>query len=291
MNDLRGKKVGFAACSNALTEEDREEIERLDRILQSMDIRPVWSPCIFWPRRGEAAPARERAESLMEFYRDREIAAIFDLSGGDLANEVLEELDMDCIAAAGKPFWGYSDLSTVLNALWTRAGVPGVLYQIRNLVGEDGERQRRRFSFWLNGDSGELFSPSWTFLRGEEMEGVPVGGNMRCFLKLAGTPRFPDLEHRILFLESLGGSLAVIRTCMAQLRQMGAFEQINGLLIGSFTKAERESGRPAVEETILECTGNPRLPVASTGQVGHGADSRAFLVGGEALRLFECRTP
>ena len=280
LKNLRGKRVGLAACSNALTEEDREEIRRLDEALRSLNIDQVWSPCMFREKRGEAAPPKERAKCLMDFYRDEEIAAIFDLSGGDLANEILEELDMDCIAASGKSFWGYSDLSTVLNALWTKAGSPGVLYQIRNLVREDGKEQHRRFSAWLDGSSEELFSPSWHFLRGEEMAGALVGGNIRCFLKLAGTPWFPELKDRILFLESLGGSLATLHTCLAQLRQMGAFERINGLLIGSFTKAEQISGRAAVEETVLACTGNPLLPVASTGQVGHGADSRALPIGG-----------
>lgn len=284
MGNLRGKKVGFAACSDALTEEDRESIQKLDEVLRSMDIYPVWSPCMFRERRGEAAPARERAKSLMDFYRNDEIAAVFDLSGGDFANEVLEELDLDCIASAGKPFWGYSDLSTVLNALWTGAGVPGVLYQIRNLVREDGQAQYRRFSAWLDGETEELFSPSWRFLRGEKMEGTLVGGNIRCFLKLAGTRWFPDLNGRILFLESLGGSLATVHTCLAQLRQMGAFEQVNGLLIGTFTKVDRVSGRTAVEEAVLECTGNPCLPVASTLQVGHGPDSRALRIGGR-LRI------
>ena len=127
-------------------------------------------------------------------------------------------------------------------------------------------------------------SDLWRFLRGEKMEGTLVGGNIRCFLKLAGTHWFPDLNGRILFLESLGGSLATVHTCLAQFRQMGAFEQISGLLIGSFTKADRVSGRPAVEKAVLECTGNPCLPVASTLQVGHGPDSRALRIGGR-LRI------
>lgn len=281
MEQLRGKKIGFTACSNALIEEDRNDIKRLDEYLRSLDLFPVWSPCMFRARRGEAAPARERAQSLMEFYRDSSIAAIFDLSGGDLANEVLEDLHMRRIADIGKPFWGYSDLSTVLNALWTGAGAPGVLYQLRNLVGADEKEQRRRFCAWLNGDSEELFSPVWRFLQGKSMGGVLVGGNLRCFLKLAGTQWFPKLRGKILFLESLGGSLATIRTYLAQLRHMGAFEASAGLLVGSFTKAERESGRGAVEQTILECVDTPRLPVASTLQVGHGADSRALRIGGE----------
>ena len=44
-----------------------------------------------------SAPAAERAEALMALYRDDHVRAVFDVSGGDLANEVLEFLDYDFI--------------------------------------------------------------------------------------------------------------------------------------------------------------------------------------------------
>ena len=48
---------------------------------------------------------KERADDLMSFYQDDSIAAIYDISGGDLANGVLKYLDWDVIAAANKIFW------------------------------------------------------------------------------------------------------------------------------------------------------------------------------------------
>ena len=32
------------------------------------------------------------------------------------------------------------------------------------------------------------------------MEGIVVGGNIRCLLKLAGTPYWPDMREKILLL-------------------------------------------------------------------------------------------
>ena len=40
------------------------------------------------------------------------------------------------------------------------------------------------------------------------MEGIVVGGNIRCLLKLAGTPYWPDMREKILLLESFGGKTA-----------------------------------------------------------------------------------
>lgn len=77
----------------------------------------------------------------MDFYRDDTIEEIFDVSGGDMANEILPYLDFQTIAYAKKHFWGYSDLTTVLNAIYARTGKASVLYQIRNLTYEHSQQQ------------------------------------------------------------------------------------------------------------------------------------------------------
>ena len=90
--------------------------------------------------------AKERAQALMEFYIDSEIKMIFDISGGDIANQIIPYLDFDVIAENPKLFWGYSDLTTIINAIYTKTGLPSILYQVRNLVYDHGEVQQYRFS-------------------------------------------------------------------------------------------------------------------------------------------------
>ena len=75
----------------------------------------------------------------MNFYRDDSVEEIFDVSGGDLANEILPYLDFQTIAYGKKHFWGYSDLTTVLNAIYARTGKSSVLYQVRNLTYEHSQ--------------------------------------------------------------------------------------------------------------------------------------------------------
>ena len=47
------------------------------------------------------------------------------------------------IAATDKTFWEYSDLTTIINAIFTKTGKSSVLYQIKNLDYANGKLQRR----------------------------------------------------------------------------------------------------------------------------------------------------
>ena len=101
----------------------------------------------------------------------RRYKAIFDISGGDLANEVLGQLDYEVIKASGKPFFGYSDLTTVINGIYAKTGNKGYLYQIRNIIREDGALQKEWVRKTLFEDKRDLVDFSYEFLQGEKLRG------------------------------------------------------------------------------------------------------------------------
>lgn len=289
------KKVGLVCCSDGVAVEKAEEIKRLKAVLEEMGIAAVESLYLY--RRNAkncetsngdngrtmdiaSGTPRERAEALMRMYRNTEIDAVFDVSGGNLANQVLPWLNYEIIKNSKKELWGYSDLTVLLNAIYTKTGNSGWLYQPRMLVGRAGEEQRICFRKAVKEANQELFFPDdWRFLQGDRIEGVLVGGNIRCFLKLAGTKYFPDLREKVLVLESLGGGQGVIASLLSQLQQLGAFENIKGLILGTFTELDRQEGEETVERLVLEAVGNPELPIVRTMQVGHGAASKALQIG------------
>lgn len=274
-----GSRVGLTACSNGISVEKEGQIRRLCAVFEEMGLRPVMSPC-FYERYGVfAGTGRERAEALTAFYRDEGIRAIFDLSGGDLANEILSFLDFSVIAGNPKPFFGYSDLTTILNSIYARTGGVSCLWQARNLIGPEGALQQKWFRESILGEGSSLFRPEVEFLRGNAMEGVLIGGNIRCFLKLAGTPFMPEFDGKILFLESWSGGAARMTALFSQLRQMGAFSRISGLILGTFSEMDEKGERPEAAEIALEAAAEREIPVARTRQVGHGKDSKALAVG------------
>lgn len=162
----------------------------------------------------------------MNFYKDKEIKAIFDISGGDIANEVLEYLDYDIIRDNPKIFYGYSDLTTVINAIYAKTGNVSGLYQIRNLIYKDSEQQINNFKNTIIDEGNALTDIEYYFIQEGYMEGTIIGGNIRCFLKLAGTEYMPDFSGKILLLEGLNSTSQQVATYLCQLRQMGAFNKI-----------------------------------------------------------------
>ena len=150
---------------------------------------------------------------------------------------------------------------------------------MRNLVrGDFQDLQRQRY---LERES--LFSPRFTMLQGTGMEGIVVGGNIRCFLKLAGTAYFPDLTDKLLLLEARSGALPQMIAFLSQLRSLGAFRQVGGILLGTFTQMEREHCSPEIFRLVQNFAGD-RVPVAKTDEIGHGSDSKAVCIG-NALKI------
>lgn len=273
----RMKKIGIVCCSNGQREMMKPQLQRLGGILNEMQIEPVYGECLYEKDGVRSGTGKERAEALMLLYKDDSVSEIFDISGGDIANEVLPYLDYEQIANSNKMFFGYSDLTTVINAIYTKAGKESGLYQLRNLLDAEGEKQKKQFKATFVERKTDLIDFQYQFLQGEKMEGIVVGGNIRCFLKLAGTEYFPDLDGKILLLEACGGELPQIITYFSQLSQMGVFQRVKGILLGTFTKLEAAGGERELERLVLEFA--EKIPVAKTSEIGHGADSKCCMIG------------
>lgn len=278
----QGDKAGIVCCSNGLSKDRRNDVEKLAQILTEIGITPVISDYIYVRSAVFSGTGRERAQALMHFYAEEEVEAVFDISGGDIANEILPYLNFDVIKGHPRQFWGYSDLTTILNAIYTKTGKEGVLYQVLNLVRDESGIQRKKFADTVLGRENSLFSFPYRFIQGNHMEGIVVGGNIRCLLKLAGTAFFPDMKDKILVLEALGGGLPQFVAYLSQLKCMGVFEQIKGIVLGTFTQMEAENVCPDIITLVQEYAGG--IPIVKTSKIGHGADSCGVVIG--AYRVF-----
>ncbi len=271
-------KAALSACSDPCNPNQQSTLAELQKRLDACGVNAIPGRYLYRRENGSFPTGKEKAEELMAFYQNDDITAIYDVSGGDLANTVLPYLDYKTIASSDITFWGYSDLTAILNAIYTKTRKASVLYQIRNIVLEQERSQTRLFKEWINGTSADLFAFETKILRGSAFEGVVVGGNIRCFLKLAGTEYWPDLSNKILLLESWSGTPAKMMTYLAQLLQLDAFEKINGILLGTFTEMEGKHYMPSMEEMVLSMV-PASVPVAKTSEIGHGTDAKAIMIG------------
>jgi muramoyltetrapeptide carboxypeptidase LdcA involved in peptidoglycan recycling len=263
-----GDTVAFVRCSDAL--ESDEKVNQVIEIFRKKEINVEIDNYVY----DKYASAKRRADFLNHYFENSDIKAIFDISGGDMANEILEYLDYDIIKKNPKPFFGYSDLTCVLNAIYKKTSNPSYLYQVRNIADCNAEA----FFDYLLAINFKMISNDYKFIQSDLAEGEVIGGNIRCFLKLAGTEYFPDCSKKILFLESRSGDENRIRAYFAQLKQMGIFEQISALYLGSFTELEAKNKSDVLEKIVLENTCKS-LPVLKTDEIGHQKDSKILELG------------
>ena len=280
-----GDAIGFISCSNGLTNNDRslEMVWSLSRKLKNdFGLETVMSDVLFLDKETQQteAPA-SRAGALLSLYSDASVKAIFDLSGGDLANEILPYLDFEIIKKNPKPYFGYSDNSVIVNAIQAKTGIQNILYNPKVLVSQEEAFQTQALRDLSSGNDAD-----WTSTFGiggnsdsEQSSVVFAGGNLRCFLKLAGTPYWPELENKVLVLESAGGRYEAMCSGLAQLEQLVAFEKINGMLIGQFTQIELDGKKAAFLAVCRGYASRYGFPVWETAFIGHDDHSKPIRIG------------
>ncbi len=271
-------KAALTACSDPMLLYRREDVERLKSLMEREDVEVVLGRHLF--DSVAEISGKDKADELTGYFRDPDMDFIFDISGGDIANSVLQELDYEAVRGSRALFCGYSDLTTVLNAVYARTGRETLNYQVRNLLYDHGEAQRTYFREHILAGNVTERDLEYRFLRGHSMRGRVLAGNIRCFLKLAGTPFFPDLSGAILLLEAYSGTPMKMTAYLHQLKQLGVFEKINGILLGRFSEMEKKGYTPAMRELIEKIVPS-RIPIAATPYVGHETDARAVCIGRE----------
>lgn len=276
----KGDKIGIISCSNGLSIKNKSLIDELKLNLKSLDIDMVEGDTLYAKEYNLfSGTGEEKARALEKLFLDKDIKMIFDISGGDLANEVLDFLDFNLIKENPKPFFGYSDLTVLLNAIYSQCHITTYNYQLRNLIGKFKEEQMQNFKASFIEGKEDIFNLDYEWINGSHLEGIVVGGNIRCLLKLAGTKYMPDFKDKILFLESFSGNSAKMVTYITQYKNLGVFNEVKGIILGEFTEMERENLKPDIVEILKRVIGEINIPILKTRDLGHGADAKCIPIG------------
>ena len=73
-----------------------------------------------------AGTDNERVEDIHQLFADNEISALLATRGGWGTLRFLDKLDFDLIKNNPKPIIGYSDITTLQLAIWTKSGIGSI---------------------------------------------------------------------------------------------------------------------------------------------------------------------
>ena len=215
-----------------------------------------------------AASDEQRASCFNEFVRDPAIKALLCLRGGYGSLRILPRLSYAHFRFTPKALVGFSDITALLLACHTRAGV--VCFHgptVSSLATADPETMESLWAALSSSEPMVMHFSEALCLRGGRAEGSVLGGNLTTISHLLGTSFFPDLSDCILFLEDRGEPLYRIDRMLTQLMYSGSLDGVTALILGDFS----ESGaRHELNDLVLERLASTSFPILSGIPVGHG---------------------
>jgi muramoyltetrapeptide carboxypeptidase LdcA involved in peptidoglycan recycling len=250
-----------------------------------------------------SASKEERAAELVDFLCDPSVAAVVPPFGGELAIDLLDQLDWDRLSAV-EPTWlvGWSDIASLLVPLTTRLGwatahgwnlmdtalaPPEGLAHWTDLLAATGEvvqhspgRTRDGWGEWGAPDTTAMTldrTTDWVVLGGGDVDvsGRLIGGCLEVLAPLAGTP-YADVpsygrahadEGLLVYLEVCEHGAYDACRLLHGLRYAGWFDHANAVLVGRTPAPDADdmTQLQAVEDAL----GDLGIPVVAEMDIGH----------------------
>ncbi len=280
-----GDRIGIVSPSTPVRPELGQQWQDGLAFLQSLGFEPVPGMHVRSASWGYTASPQEKVEDIHRMFADDEVRAIICSQGGATANACLPYLDWELIRSHPKILLGISDITVLLNAIHHKTGL--VTFHGNDVLwgfGRDPtDYDRQEFLACLVDGRTGLIPPSRErrTIRGGAAEGKLLGGNLHCLLKLAGTPYFPDFRDAIYFVEAIGIDPVGCDTLFQQLKQMGLFDQVRGILVGYIDGLQNnEKALMQMEEVLLRLTPEYNFPILKASDFGHNCPNTTLPVGG-----------
>ena len=239
----------------------------------------------------------QRAQELMEMFKNPEIKAIIALRGGSGSARILDKLDYDVIRKNPKIFLGYSDITALHLAIHKMTGL--VTYHspvavstwnsfavesLKNVIFE-GEEVLYKNPV-ERGDELTVTENRVRTIQAGTATGPLLGGNLSVLTGIMGTPYFPkDWKGKILYLEDVGEKVYAVDRMMSQLYLAGVLDEISGFVFGKCTDCDAGGtgyGSLTLEEVIDHYIEPLGIPAFSGAMIGHIDDNVTIPNGIEA---------
>jgi len=283
--------VSIEALEAGLTWLRRQDCE----VVEAVHLRGTWGHL--------AGRDADRAADLMEAFLDPRADLVWAARGGFGCARLLRLLDWERLAEVSDPplLVGYSDLTSLQCALWTRLGWPclhGPMSATELGGGIDGATLDSLLPFVTHGPAPEC--AQCITLSKEQLlapglaEGPLLGGNLSVLSSMLGSPWFPDCRGVVLFLEDYGEFPFRVDRHLAQLMNAGVLSEVSAILLGHFPEClepDPEKSTFSVDELFEQYFAPLGIPVIRGLPFGHAAPRISLPVGGlavvntEALRV------
>lgn len=249
---------------------------------------------------------KDRIEDLHAAFKDPNVKGILSAIGGYHTNQLLKYIDFDLINANPKVFCGFSDITALNAAIYSKTGLitysgpffssfgvkHGFEYTLQSFleaVTNDAPYEINPSETWSD-DPWYLDQENRTFIKQEgyltiqqgEANGKLIGGNLSTLNLLQGTEFMPPLQDSILFIEDDEEAHPhSFDRGLQSLLHLPDASGVKGVLIGRFQNATNMT-ETAIKKIINSKHELRKIPVIANVNFGHVQPMATIPYGGKA---------
>ncbi|MFH1643193.1 MAG: S66 peptidase family protein [Patescibacteria group bacterium] len=253
----------------------------------------------------DSSSIESRVQDIHEAFSDENVKAIIPVVGGFNSNQLLRYLDWDLIKNNPKIFCGYSDITALNNAIFTKTGLVSYCGPNYSTFGQEFYLDYTLEYFkkclfskapfeiisskkWSDDDWQKdqkernlISNDGFSIINKGRASGTIIGTNLCTLNLLQGTEYFPSLANSILFIEDDEESLSHhFDRDLQSLLHLPDFKNVKGVVIGRFQKASKITVEN-ISKIIKTKKELEKLPVIANVDFGHTEPKSTFPIGGE----------
>ncbi|MGB5596644.1 MAG: LD-carboxypeptidase [Crocosphaera sp.] len=287
---------GVGLVSPAGTTFITENINIVQDAVKALGLVPYLAPHLLEQYGYLAGQDQERAADINQFFADPKIDMLLPIRGGWGCARILPYLDYNLIKNNPKIIVGFSDLTALLIAIYTKSGLV-------TFHGPNG------FTSWrtdqVNSFKKALFTENKIIFKNQRdgdddnrlmqvknriqtitpgtAKGKLIGGNLSVLSGIIGSPYVPDLTGYILFIEDVGENIYRIDRMITHLKIAGILDKLSGFIFGQCTNClpNGDYGSLTLEQVLNDHIKPLGIPAWFGAQIGHIEPILTFPMGVE----------
>ena len=261
---IAGDTLGIIAPSSPF---DKLKFRSGISVLEEMGFTVFFPETIFEQKGYLAGSDVHRADIINSMFANPDIKGIICARGGYGALRILPMIDFNTVASHPKVFIGCSDVTVLLNAFYSKCGMVSLHGpMIESLAKALDQTKQSLCDVLLKEQALTVPCKDRVVIHSGMASGIMAGGNLTTLCHLIGTPFEPDFSGQILLLEDIGESPYRIDRLLMHMKLAGCFEQIRGIVLGSF----KGCGEPDLVYQIFDdIFSNDSFPILAGFDIGH----------------------
>jgi len=260
---------------------DKVKFENGISVLETIGFLPVYTDEIYHANGYLAGSDRHRAKMLNNAFSDDLVKAVWCARGGYGSIRTVQYLDFELIKSHPKMFIGCSDITVILNLLFSKCNMASFHGPMIEALGFADDLTIKSILDVFFSDLPLTVKPQAPVtIRPGKCFGKVAGGNLTTLCHLIGTPFQPDFTGSILLLEDTGEAPYRIDRMLSQMKMAGCFDGIFGMILGSFEKCGEMDQISHIFQDIFS---DNQWPILAGFNIGHGFPNLTIPFGINAL--------